>query len=283
VIVHWLDDATPKRRVRTLHSWQLLALGAAWVGGWQALAGGPVRALLVLPVAVLLPGWAALAALGGRHRDVDPVAGFLGCAVAGLAVHVLAGFALDLAGVGLQRSAQLLAAGVLTLGCAGVAHLRHGGLSLSLELDVEQRQLVRGLVLACGAVLVGVLVLTGVAQHLRAPAADPFVQASFGDAVTATPGPLVADLGAVVDLPLALEASGDAAAAYDVTTTLDGVDVDQQVAPLVDGAWHGATQVHAPAGGCLHRVVVTFTPRAGGAPAQDLVAYVATRDQGICP
>jgi uncharacterized membrane protein len=94
----------------------VVLLAAAGALSWAStLPAGPVRALIVFPLALLLPGIALTAAFPGAVRD--PLAAAALVPVISIAFYALSSLALALATIELTRTSVVLAVDALVGGC----------------------------------------------------------------------------------------------------------------------------------------------------------------------
>jgi hypothetical protein len=99
-----------------------LLAGVATLNWAVTLPGGPARAAIVLPLALLLPGGALAAALPGRVRD--PLVALAIVPLLSVSFYAFGSLALAAANVELTRTSVVLAVDAFVAGCALVLVLR---------------------------------------------------------------------------------------------------------------------------------------------------------------
>lgn len=237
---------------------------------------GPLRAVVNLPLVLLLPGHALLVALGSPDRGLELAARLAGRVVASLA---LVGLALLAVGsvVDLHRLVVVLViwALVVALGFAGVARSRPVAPSAAGSTVWTQS----GVLLALAAVVTTVLVVAGVAL-LPAPRQDPFSRLAVTGATRDAGSPLRI-AGSKTTIELEVENGDDEGHRYGVVAAIDGGAQWESVAQRLDPGetWTGSIEGKVPADACLSRLRISLTRDGEPADVNPLILYLR-RDTG---
>jgi hypothetical protein len=225
----------------------------------QLLPAGPARAVVVIPIVLLVPGWAAYVAIFGGARPADVVVGLTFMVALGMGVLIVNGLVLN--AVGVRLSETTLVVGPALLACVMLIVARWGGADTSLPIPVAAlpRAVVPAIVV-CLSLVIGAAAVTYAADRLPSPVSQPFTELSFAPAYASAGQASRVVPGQVVTLPLELRLRGLAHVSYRVRTYLDGAQVGATNASVLAPLWSGAVSVAVPPGRCLHKVRVVFTP-----------------------
>jgi hypothetical protein len=257
-------------------AWHLLATQAGLVTlGGLALAvapAGPLRAVLLLPVILWVPGRSVVAALG-LARSAGPFAPALAVA---MSIVVLITAALGVS---------------LLLGHVPFTMVPLATAAVLLPLNLFERTTTAtstpGLLTAAryGVALVVGLTATGGAlwfadQHLPTVPQAPYLEFSFGAPYAQVAGTIKAKPGDVLQLPVVVSASDPAATSgLAVTTQIDGQPAPSPASTAINTGRTGEVTVQVPAG-CLHQIRLVL--ERGGNPLRSVDLYVSAPGGRSC-
>jgi hypothetical protein len=250
-----------------------LALVREMPGGWG-------RAVVALPIAILVPGALTLGAWRGRRRIDWVASGFLS-ALLGVLWFAFASLILFVAHVLITAGSTFVCLLALCVLLAIAAQLRISTENLPIEdgsedipvslLDGSESSVVKTVGYHAAAVAGGILLLVGgtysyVHGSLPAPADYTWIAWS-GPQLTG----VIAVGPAGASLPFTIEHHAATAGEYRLTATWGGPaqphslanPVTLQLAP--EGTVNGRLSIPAPPGGCTYRLVVTLTQLHGAA------------------
>jgi len=259
-----------------------LALAALWIVIAQLVPAGPLRAIVALPVLVLVPGWAAFVALFGTARQPESVTKFVFIVSLGLSVEVLDGLVLNSVSLGLGTLPLLLAAGVSSGLFLLVARIRGGNPKLTIAAGPDTRRTAARTLAFLTAVGFLALTVTVVGSDLRQPDQRTFAQLSFAPGSVSGPVPITADPGAKLKLPVEVRLHGLTAQTYQVLVTMDGVISDTEQVTMRAPIWSQTFFVSMPIGNCLHRAQVRLVPTNRSAPVASIDEYFLGHDRKSC-
>lgn len=228
----------------------LVALAAVAV---FALPGGLLRALLVLPALLWVPGRSLIAALG-LARPAGPAAPAMAIS---LSIVFLIGVALlfyRLTGQSLLRGVNPLVAPALSTPLALLERRSDDAAGTSPGRWFARLGRRGGVAAGCCAAALVTLVFT---THLPGSPRDPYVEFAFDAPYAQLQGVQTVTAGQRLRLPVRA-VSSEPAGLHEgtVTTTIDGVVDPGPSTPLIldrDGQAHAAVELTVPPG-CQHRV-----------------------------
>ncbi len=260
----------------------LVALGVTVVAAAQRLlVAGPIRALVVVPIMLLLPGWLAWVAVFGRRRPADPVVAITFAVALGMGVLIVNGLVVNT--IGVRLSAFSLVAGPGVISCALLAIGRVRGADPSVRLSSARVPELTGLTVAvCCALAVAVAAVTYAAERLPNAASPPFTEVSFAPTFAQRQQPLHVVPGQHVDLPIEVRLHGVGRAQYHVVTSVDGARAATTPYTITAPLWKGTVLVIAPSGRCLHQVRIVFEPQGPGAKTESLNTYISISQGPAC-
>lgn len=263
----------------------LFGVGVAVVTGAQLLPAGVGRAILVLPMLVIVPGLTLLRVILGRsHPDTLTTLGIFSVV---LSLALLIADALLLTTLGIKLSTGSLGLGALVstgvLTCVAMAR----GLPLLPEPMRQEwveilKQARRISVLGpATAVLVAIVVVVGtvaiVAHRLPGPTSRPYTDLSLGRPVADLGSSLVTAGGTPIAIPVVAQSHREPPGPYTLTASVDGRVVSSQSIHLAaSGTWAGNVNVITPGGSGLHRVTITLSETGNVNPAapDELAVYL---------
>lgn len=115
---------TAAAALRPQHTAALLLAAGAVLAFAQAIPGDPARGIVVLPVALLAPGYAVTVAVMGRRGPSDPASTLVLSAILSVALYPLLALVLYVLGVRLGRVSVLTATEAVLVGAVAVVALR---------------------------------------------------------------------------------------------------------------------------------------------------------------
>lgn len=258
--------ARPAVRLVTVHT----GLVVAGVLAVLLLPGGPVRAVLVAPALLWVPGRSVLGAL--RLTGPSGAAGAAGWALSvGLSIVVVLVVALGanllLGRVPFEGVPLVAAVATLPLGLCD----RDGGV-------VAARAVGFGLVVAFGLAAFGGLVWMA-AGRMAGPPRAPYLQFALAGPDARLPGVLTAEPGQLLRVPVTASSSDPGALrGLTVGARIDGWD-DPASPPVPLSGGGAQVTVRVPAG-CRHQLRITLTR--GAEPLRTLTVYTTTSDGQPC-
>jgi hypothetical protein len=249
----------------------------------QLLPVGPARALVTIPVVLLVPGWAAYLAVFGRSRPDDRVVGATFTVALGMGVAILSGLVVNTIGWRLSEGTLVFGPAVVALVLFGLAEFRGADTSLRIPATVRPPIASTAIVLCCSLSL-GVIAVAYAADRLPAPdPGAPFAELSFAPAFARAAQPLPVAAGEQVLLPLEMRLTGLDHVTYRVFTFVDGARVASRHATVSAPIWEGDVKIAAPHGRCLHQVQIFFVPtNARGVKLVWLDTYLAVTTGSRC-
>jgi uncharacterized membrane protein len=234
----------------------------------------PLRAVIVLPLVLLLPGYAVFSALGLAARR-DPVL-TVGTSVAlSLVIVPLVTLALWALAGDVEPAQVTIVLAVIVLAPAVV------GLQPLVSRKREPALGSPGGLLRLLAVFtVAVLLVVGLVTLLPGQRNAPFTEAALAgtwagvdDAVLVQP-----DRPVAVDVQVTNRTGR--AQTYTVAPELDGADWRGTTVDLGPGeTWIGTVEGTVPAGGCLHRLRIGVEPASGATPLEGPTVWFRTVEQ----
>lgn len=249
----------------------------------------PIRAAVVLPLALLAPGYALAAAAGIRGR-LDAVPTLALGALLSIAIYPLLALGLYATSIRLSTTSVVAATDAVVLLLSGVVALRTrfardagtaGGGPAAVATDTSPASSWsgrRGGVRFVVAVAVAVAVLAGAMRLLPAAADAPYTQlylaghwSGLGAIVDAEPHQRLAVRVAIVNRTHARKA-------YRLAPTVDGgVHWPARVVTLQAGdRWVGFVTGRIPRRRCVHRLTLELSSRESSAVLTDLNVWVRT-------
>jgi uncharacterized membrane protein len=304
-----------RMRLRGFEPLVALALGAAALAIAVVLPS-PLRAIVALPIALLLPGYALLLAAFGDARERDGVAtAALGAALS-ISLYPLVALSLFALSIRLSTTSVLVATEIVVLALGVVAGVRTrpgreneradegpggtvlvgvlGGIPL---LRLRPARSASGLPVPAGpeaspwrgarggllfAGLVGAacaIVALGLHVFPGAPA-DGYTQLSLaGSQLKHAGAPFVAGPGRRARVDITVSNHSSEAVTYRLSATVRGTASwhGRAVTVVAHGTWTGSVQGSVPAGGCLHRLLVDL--RRDGESVASLTLWLQDRKQ----
>jgi len=254
--------------------WVLAATTAMSIAALVPIAA--VRALVALPTALVVPGYAAaLAIFGPRWRGDAP--GLALSALLSMALYPLLALLLYAASIRLSTASVLATTDALIAACVGIVALRErragsagaAGAQVVTNRDLEgvgePRSGWRAIApfAALVAVVVGALAL--LMPVLPSPVASPYTQfylaanwaRAYSIARTGVGRHLSVTIGVVNRTHLPQR--------YLIVPRLDNIPWRERILHLGDGGtWSGAISGSVPAGGCAHQLAIRLYAVGGG-------------------
>ncbi len=259
-----------------------VVLGAAMVMAVVAvLPLGAGRAVINLPLLLLLPGHALMVALRGPDAGLE-LAGRIGVRI--VASLSLLGLALLAVGsvIDLGRTVVVLTvwAVVVALGLVGVAR----GRAVEPEGAPAAVWTQSGVLLGLAGVVTTALVVAGVAL-LPEPRQEPYARLSVAGETRDAGTPLVLEEGNDVVVHVEVEnGDEDDAHRFGVVAALDGGGQWDSVAKRIGAGatWTGAIEGDVPADACLSRLRVSLTRDGEPAGVNPLILYIRNETGDAC-
>ena len=267
--------------VEAIWRWPLARVVVALAGiAFGIYLPAPLRAVVVLPIALTLPGYALLAGLRARRVGDDPLATLAVSAIVSVALLVLAALAMYSAEVRVSAPsvAHLIVAFVAVMILLAPS-LRTAPAATRGELALQGVGSFAGLVLPAAAIgaAIGVVALS---LALLPGAAV----ARFTDVSLAGPGATATDAARVAPrvtqrVPITLRNRSGGTQVYAIEPAMERGHWYGTTVRLRDGQrWTGAVIGRVPAGGCLHRLRITARPLARSDRAVSVTTWLRTRE-----
>jgi hypothetical protein len=257
----------------------MAVLGAAMVMAVVAvLPLGPVRAVVNLPLLLLLPGHALLVALRSPDAGLE-LAGRVAARVA--ASLALVGVSLLAVGsvVDLSRTVVVLTiwAVVVALGLVAVARPRPDPVAAGPTVWTQS-----GVLLGLAAGLTTVLVVAGVAV-LPEPRQEPYSRLSVSGETRDAGTPLLVT-GRTAVVHVEVENGDDEAHRFGVVAAVDGGAQWESVARRIGPGetWTGAVEGRVPADACLSRLRISLTRDGEPSDVNPLILYLRDERGDAC-
>lgn len=235
-----------------------LLAGAGAMTAGLALEG-PLRAAVELPLALLLPGAAILVAARGA-RPARPASDVGLALVLSFATWMAIALGCHILQQLYTTTAVIVGADLVVVACAAICLLR--GTPLTTLTGSAAGRVPGAQLLAYALAVVAVIGIVAVATRSGpppAPYAGPYTEialagpwASVRSAVAVTGG------SGPVSVELSVANHTDSVKTYEVVPVMRGSRWEPQTFALEPGAsWRGVVRGTVPAGGCLHRLLVT--------------------------
>lgn len=253
--------------MRGMPRWSVALLGSAAVMSLGVLVPvTPLRALIVLPLALLLPGLGVVRALS-REAPSDPLPTLALSVLLSAALYPLVGLLLYLFSVHLSTTSILIAANVLVAACAARTWMHERSL-----LPAETAKAVRpatgpqtsinraGLLVVVGT-FAAVLGLLAVSVHSLPVAASPaYTQFSLAGDQSALHRTMTARPGQHVAVAVEVDNRSHAATTYHLTAQMAGTAAWQTISQTIGAgsAWRGQVQGPRVQSLGLHRMEITL-------------------------
>jgi hypothetical protein len=228
--------------------------------------------VLVLPIVLLVPGFALLRAIVPRGGERDAVLTVGMSAALSLAFYILAALVMHALSLEYSRenTALVTVAGVVL--CSAVAFVRRGEETGKRRLPSVPAALTG--VAFCAALAAAAVLAVQLERHLPKGAPEPWVELSAENPLASADGPTEVPPGEPFVVPLRVDTSGGSPATYRLTARVDRESpraaASQRLAP--GATWRTSVASVVPADGRLHRVSFTLEADNGRAPLE-LVLY----------
>jgi len=224
---------------------------------------GPLRAVVELPLVLLLPGTSILAAL----RGVGPArpASDVGLAVVlSFAAWILISLAAFAVGQPLTTTVFIVGSNVVVGVSAVICAVRRAPLTTIVGSDARRGQVALVLLAAvavagcCAAVAIG-------ASDTRAP--SPYSEVALAGQWAGVSSVVSVTRGAPVSVDLVVANHTSGTRSYTVVPAMSGARWTVRTVRLDPGmTWRGSVRGTVPVGGCLHRLLVTVNESGAAAP-----------------
>lgn len=234
----------------------------------------PLRAVVVLPLVLLLPGYAVFSALGLAARR-DPVL-TVGASIAlSLVIVPLVTLALWAVAGDVEPAQVTIVLAVVVLAPAVV------GLQPLVSRKREPMLGSPGGLLRILAVFtVAVLLVVALVSFLPGQRNAPFTEASLAGSWAEIDHAVVVEPDRPVSVDVQVTNRTGAAQTYAIEPELDGATWTGTTVDLGPGkTWVGSVQGTVPAGGCLHRLRVGVQPASGAAALEGPTVWFQTVDE----
>lgn len=230
----------------------------------------PPRALIVLPLAALAPGYAVVIAVFGLRKRIDVAPTLALSAVLSLALYPLLAVLMYAVGIHLSTPSVVISTDIVIVLMVMVVALRTRlGLpaaeathpSLQFDAAVLARSTWNGLsggVRFVATVVVATVLLAGTMHALPKPLPSPFTSMSLHGPWAHINAVIHATPHKKLNVEFSLSNHTNKTQTYHIVTTLDKQPVwSGHTVTLRDGAtWVGAVGGYVPAQGCVHQVVI---------------------------
>lgn len=248
-----------------------------------------IRAALVAPIALLLPGYAILLLAFGPHRRVDWVPALSLSLVLTTAFYPLAGLLLYAASIALSTRSLVAAVDLLVAGTLVVTFLRSRRHQEPTKQDswlpakppraLETHRGLDGKRMLALTMFTLVLAGLGLGVALRyAPksTSSPFTQFYLTGPLSHSSTPLVAKTGAQLRVTLGVTNRTQLPQVYRIEPRVDGTIAWQGLTvTLRPGVtWTGAAEGKMPGGGGLHHLIITIDTEPQATPIGALSLWV---------
>jgi hypothetical protein len=246
----------------------LLAAAAVMTAGLGLQ--GPLRAVVELPLALVLPGAAILAAARGS-RPARPASDIGLAVVFSFAAWILITLVCFIFNQTLTTTAYIVAADALVAASAAVCLRRRTPVATLVGAGASRGRITQLVLFALTAgICIGVIAI----GTRSGPAPQPYTQltlvgqwANLKSSVAVTPGAKVA-------VPVSVSNHTGAPQTYLVVPTMRGADWSTRTVELLPGAtWRGEVQGTVPRGGCLHRLLVEVRESSVAAPIGNVTVW----------
>ena len=249
-----------------------------------------LRAAIVFPIALLLPGYAILLLAFGPHKRLDWVPALSLSALLSMAFYPLAGLLLAAASIAPSTQSMVVAVDVLVAVALAVSFLRSRRRRASVwstswvpaePPHAEQQRGLDGkrmLVLVAATLALGGLGL-GVARHFEPkPVPQPYTAFYLTGAWSHPPTPVAARAGTPVNPLFSVTNRTHRPQTYKITPAVDGsIAWPSRTVTLSPGAtWTGPLQGAMPAGLGLHELIVKLTMQPQGTAVGSLTLWLQT-------
>jgi hypothetical protein len=259
----------------------VLVLAAIIVAVAQWLPAGPPRAIVVVPILLLVPGWSACLAVFGRSRPADVVIELTFAVVLGMSVIILNGLIVNAVGLRLSERSLLVGPGVVACVALVVAWVRGTAATLPIPVAKLGRVGLAVGVLGC-SLAIGVGGVVYAADRLPSQASPAFAELSFAQSYVRRAQAPQVPAAHNVSVPVQMRLRGVARAKYNVLTYVDGAQVDVAHVDVAAPLWTKNFVVTAPRGRCLHRVQIIFYPQTRGLEVVSLDTYLSVTSGPAC-
>jgi uncharacterized membrane protein len=240
-----------------------------------ALPPDVIRTVLVLPTALLLPGYAVALALPGQARDPIPSLGVI--PLLSLAFYAFSSLVLSAVGIRLQATSVALSVDVLVAACGAIFVLRRGdpGIAFRSGLGARAAALIA---LGAAALLALTVVTVSAARVFTATPQPPYTEfALAGQWSRVEMAPFVAP-GGRLDVPVSLANRTSQRVTYLITPVLTGVRGSTRRVQLAAGAqWAGSIGIRAHDLPCRQRLVIELARSRATRPLEELALELRTR------
>lgn len=283
----------PQHRERPIPRTRLfpasLLAGAAYLSLAEVLVPLQVRALFVLPVALLLPGY-AIHLLVFDKRVESEVSTLASSVLLTMVLYPLLLIVLHALGIPITQYSVLAAVDTVVVGVAlyllpnPPVGIRAGRVHSPRPVApaVRPRDWAGPcalLVIATGLIALSVGLLT---PRLPAPAPGHFTEFYLTGRWAKVQGVISARPGAVIRVGLAVRSMASREEAYRIRVSLDdrASVPNRHVVVAPSHRWVGAFSVRVPRSGCVHRVELALFDARGHAPVQPLTLWLTPTATG---
>lgn len=233
-----------------------------------------IRAVVVFPIALLLPGYAILLLVFGPNRRLDWAPALSLSALLSLAFYALAGLLLNAASIAFSTESVVVVVDVLVAGALTVGLLRSrqpqgstihdAWLPAEPPSPVEGERGINGKRMLALTALTGVLASAALAVALRLepkPAPPPYAQLYLTGVWSHRSTPVAARSGATLHVTLGVTNRTHATQVYRVEPEVnERIAWSGRAVTLAPGAtWTGSVDGRMPSGGGLHELIITVT------------------------
>lgn len=247
-----------------------------------------IRAAVVFPVALLLPGYAILLLAFGSNRRLDPIPALALSTLLSMAFYPLASLGLAAASIALSTRNIVGAVDALVAATLLVSFLRGRRLrglprpASWLPAEPPHRESERGMdakrmvVLTAAAVVLAGLAV-GLVLHVESkPASLPYTQFYLTGAQSHSSTPPTASGGAPLSLPVGVTNHTHRLQTYRIEPEVDGRSAwpARSVTLPPGGTWTGRVRGRMPADHGLHELIITLTREPQSTPVGSLTVWL---------
>ena len=272
---------------------ETFGVGILLITAGAAIPWTPVRAAVVLPVALVIPGWAISVAIHGwrpvsegvfahERRPHLPEAGLL--VVLSLAFFAL--FSLGIAALTIPLSTLSYVVGtdvsIVVLVTVGLLRVRPETARRD-PVGADSARINRSwLTWTLAVTAAGSFALTIGVLEFPETAPQVYESLALGGSWARVSGPVTIDPGSIVRIPIVVTSTAPTSTRFRVHATIDGVPLGPDIAlnAYRSTTWTGSINVTVSGASCRHQVIVSLEPDAGGAPVAATSVWLATSAPG---
>ncbi len=257
----------------------LLLLAAAGVLALLSLLPWAAKSLITLPLALVLPGHALLAALDRPDRTLGT-----GGRIAVRLVLSMAAISLTVLAVGSAVGVSLASVVAGTWMFSTLAALASWNREVPTRAETSGPHWTQSGVVLLLTALVGLVVVVGALVLLPDPLDSPYTRLSVTGTTKASGSPIVVSSGTTASVRVQLENGTDASRSYRVIPAIDGGALWKAPKVRLDPGetWTGTIKGKIPKDACLSRLTVALASNGKPAGVAPLVLYLRNEAGDAC-